>query len=110
MTPGFDAPVPDMVIMSPGNSVSTNGILKPVDVPQGYGVEVIKGQNQLLQSMNHLLLLQFLTLHPIQKTSPSQGLTMSRLSVRLKKPSTVLLLVILRSSVFQNGSSYLSLS
>jgi len=44
MTPGFDAPLPDMVIMSPGNSVSTNGILKPVDVPQGYGVEVIKGQ------------------------------------------------------------------
>ena len=44
MTPGFDAPIPDMVIMSPGNSVSTDGLPQSVDIPRGYGAEVIKGQ------------------------------------------------------------------
>ncbi len=44
MTPGFDAPIPDMVVMSPGNSVSTDGLPQTVDIPQGYGAEVIKGQ------------------------------------------------------------------
>jgi len=44
MTPGFDAPIPDMVIMSPGNSVSTDGLPQSVDIPKGYRAEVIKGQ------------------------------------------------------------------
>ena len=44
MTPGFDAPVPDMVVMSPGNSVSNDTLPQYFDIPQGYGAEVIKGQ------------------------------------------------------------------
>ena len=45
MTPGFDAPVPDMVVMSPGNSESINDLPQTIDVPQGYRAEMIKGQN-----------------------------------------------------------------
>lgn len=44
MTTGFDAPVPDMVVMSPGNSGPIDGLPQNVDVPPGYNAEVIKGQ------------------------------------------------------------------
>jgi hypothetical protein len=44
MTTGFDAPVPDMVVMSPGNSGPLEGLPQYVDVPPGYNAEVIKGQ------------------------------------------------------------------
>ena len=44
MTTGFDVPVPDMVVMSPGNSGSIDGLPQTVDVPPGYRAEVIKGQ------------------------------------------------------------------
>jgi hypothetical protein len=44
MTPGFDAPVPDMVVMSPGNSGSIDGLPQTIDVPPGYRAELIKGQ------------------------------------------------------------------
>jgi len=44
MTPGFDAPVPDMIVMSPGNSGNIEGLSLPVTVPLGYNAEVIKGQ------------------------------------------------------------------
>jgi hypothetical protein len=44
MTTGFDAPVPAMVVMSPGNSGPIDGLPQNVDVPPGYNAEVIKGQ------------------------------------------------------------------
>jgi uncharacterized membrane protein SirB2 len=44
MTTGFDAPVPDIIVMSPGNSGSIDGLPQTVDVPPGYRAEVIKGQ------------------------------------------------------------------
>ena len=44
MMTGFDAPVPDMVVMSPGNSGPIDGLPQNVDVPPGYNAEVIKGQ------------------------------------------------------------------
>jgi hypothetical protein len=44
MTTGFDAPVPDMVVMSPGNSGPIDGLPQNVDVPPGYNAVVIKGQ------------------------------------------------------------------
>jgi len=44
MTPGFDAPVPDIVIMSPGNSGSTTTLPQTIEIPQGYDAEVIEGQ------------------------------------------------------------------
>lgn len=44
MTPGFGAPVPDMIVMSPGNSGNIEGLSLPVTVPLGYNAEVIKGQ------------------------------------------------------------------
>jgi hypothetical protein len=44
MTTGFDAPVPDMVVMSPGNSGPIDGLPQNVDVPPGYNAKVIKGQ------------------------------------------------------------------
>ena len=45
MSAGFDAPVPDMVVMSPGNSESINDLPQTIDVPPGYRAEMIKGQN-----------------------------------------------------------------
>jgi hypothetical protein len=45
MTPRFDAPVPDMVVMSPGNSGSIDGLSRTINVPPGYQAELIKGQN-----------------------------------------------------------------
>jgi hypothetical protein len=44
MTPGFDAPVPDIIVMSPGNSGSITTLPQTIEIPQGYGAEVIKGQ------------------------------------------------------------------
>jgi hypothetical protein len=44
MTPGFGAPVPDMIVMSPGTSGNIEGLSQPVTVPFGYNAEVIKGQ------------------------------------------------------------------
>ena len=44
MTPGFNAPVPDIIVMSPGNSGSTTTLPQTIEIPQGYGAEVIKGQ------------------------------------------------------------------
>ena len=44
MTTGFDAPVPDMVVMSPGNSGPIDGLPQSVDIPPGYQAELIKGQ------------------------------------------------------------------
>jgi uncharacterized membrane protein SirB2 len=44
MTPGFGAPVPDMIVMSPGTSGNIEGLSLPVTVPFGYYAEVIKGQ------------------------------------------------------------------
>ena len=44
MTTGFDAPVPDIIVMSPGTSGNIEGLSLPVTVPLGYNAEVIKGQ------------------------------------------------------------------
>jgi len=44
MTTGFDAPVPDMVVMSPGNSGSLDNLPQTVDIPPGYRAELIKGR------------------------------------------------------------------
>jgi hypothetical protein len=44
MSTGFDSPVPDMVVMSPGNSESINDLPQTIDVPPGYRAEMIKGQ------------------------------------------------------------------
>jgi hypothetical protein len=44
MTPGFNAPVPDIIVMSPGNSGSTTALPQTMEIPQGYSAEVIKGQ------------------------------------------------------------------
>ena len=44
MTTGFDAPLPDMVVMSPGTAGNIETLSLPVTVPLGYNAEVIKGQ------------------------------------------------------------------
>jgi hypothetical protein len=44
MTPGFDAPVPDMIIMSPDTHGVTGNIPAPVTVPTGYSAEIIGGK------------------------------------------------------------------
>lgn len=44
MTTGFDEPLPDMVVMSPGTAGNIEGLRLPVIVPLGYNAEVIKGQ------------------------------------------------------------------
>jgi hypothetical protein len=43
MNAGMDAPVPDLIILSPGQT-SSDGIPSEVDVPEGYGAEIIQGQ------------------------------------------------------------------
>jgi len=43
MTPGYNTPVPDMIVMSLGTASSFEGILQPVSVPRGYGAEIIRG-------------------------------------------------------------------
>jgi hypothetical protein len=44
MTTGFTAPVPDMIVMSPGNAPSFERLPAAVVVPQGYGAEIIRGE------------------------------------------------------------------
>jgi len=44
MTAGFDAPVPDMVVMSPGNHGKIENLSQAVTVPTSYTAEFIKEQ------------------------------------------------------------------
>jgi hypothetical protein len=44
MTPGFDAPVPYIVVMSPGNSGSTTTLPQNIEITKGYDAEVIESQ------------------------------------------------------------------
>jgi len=44
MIPGFDNQVPDMIVMSPGTTGSTDALTVPVTVIPGYRAEIIKGQ------------------------------------------------------------------
>lgn len=44
MVPSYNTPIPDMIVMSPGVASSSEGLPKPVSVPQGYAAEIIKGQ------------------------------------------------------------------
>jgi hypothetical protein len=44
MTPGYNAPVPDMIVMNPETASSTEGLPPSVSVPQGYGAGIIRGQ------------------------------------------------------------------
>jgi hypothetical protein len=44
MTPGYNASVPEMVVMSPGTAYSYEGLLKPINIPKGYGAKSIVGE------------------------------------------------------------------
>jgi len=44
MTPGYNAPVPDMIVMSPGTALSSEERSIPIMVPQGYRAELIRGK------------------------------------------------------------------
>ena len=44
MTPGYNTPVPDMIVMSPGTALSSEGLPKTVSVPKGYATEIIWGK------------------------------------------------------------------
>jgi len=44
MTPGYNTPVPDMIVMSPGTTSSFKGLPPQVSVPQGYSAEIIRGE------------------------------------------------------------------
>jgi len=48
MMNGFDAPVPDMIVMSPGDSGSPGNLPPTVDVPPGYRAEIIKGKKPVI--------------------------------------------------------------
>ena len=43
MTPGPGAPVPDMIVMSPGTPRNIEDPYLPVTVPPGYSIDIIKG-------------------------------------------------------------------
>ena len=44
MTSGYNASVPDMIVMGPGTAVSMEGLPKQVSIPQGYSAEIIRGK------------------------------------------------------------------
>jgi len=44
MTPGFNASIPDMIVMSPGTALSIDDLQKQVSVPQGYSAEIVRGK------------------------------------------------------------------
>ncbi len=44
MVPGYNTPVPDMIVMSPQTASYSERLPPPVSVPQGYVAEIIKGQ------------------------------------------------------------------
>jgi hypothetical protein len=44
MTPGYNASVPEMIVMSPGTASPFEGMNEPVGVPQGYHAELIRGK------------------------------------------------------------------
>ena len=44
MTPGYNASVPDMIVMGPGTGLSMEGLPKQVSIPQGYSAEFIQGR------------------------------------------------------------------
>ncbi len=44
MTPGYNAPIPDLIVMSPGTTVFSDVLHGQVSVPEGYQAEIIKGE------------------------------------------------------------------
>jgi hypothetical protein len=44
MTPGYNTPVPDMIVMTPGTTLSFSELPNQVSVPQGYNAEIIRGK------------------------------------------------------------------
>lgn len=44
MTPGYNASIPDIIVMGLGTAVSIEGLPKQVSVPQGYSAEIIRGK------------------------------------------------------------------
>ena len=44
MIPGYNTPVPDMIVMSPGTASSSERLPIKVSVPQGYAAEIITGK------------------------------------------------------------------
>ncbi|MFY9800981.1 MAG: hypothetical protein WAK10_07020, partial [Methanoregula sp.] len=44
MTTGFDAPVPDMIVLTPDTHGVTGNIPASVTVPPGYSAEIISGK------------------------------------------------------------------
>jgi hypothetical protein len=47
MTSGYNKPVPDLIVMSPGMQQPLDEIPSTISVPAGYGTEIIKGQKPL---------------------------------------------------------------
>ncbi|MEI7857763.1 MAG: hypothetical protein WCH85_09700 [Methanomicrobiales archaeon] len=43
MATGYNASIPDMVVMSPGNDFVPEGLPRQISIPQGYRAEIIKG-------------------------------------------------------------------
>ncbi|MFA4826449.1 MAG: hypothetical protein WC593_14955 [Methanoregula sp.] len=44
MNAGYNASVPDVIVMSPTTTLSPGGLPAQISVPQGYGTELVKGQ------------------------------------------------------------------
>ena len=45
MTTGYNAPVPDMIVMSPGTAVGADGLFPKITIPQGYSAGRIRGES-----------------------------------------------------------------
>ena len=103
MTTGFDAPVPDLVVMSPGAAGNIGDLSLPVAVPLGYTAEVIKGQKPVTAEYEPFSPAAIFNAASYSKNITQPGTYYVAVISPAMKPSTVLLLVILRSSVFRNG-------
>ncbi|MDO9324950.1 MAG: hypothetical protein Q7T80_08350 [Methanoregula sp.] len=44
LTPGYNASIPDLIVLSPGTVLPSEGLPPGISVPQGYRAEIIKGE------------------------------------------------------------------
>jgi hypothetical protein len=104
MIPGYDSPVPDMVVLSPDEQAISVKVPGGITVPAGYNAEVISGKRPMKADYE-----PFSPAAIYNVASFSKVLIMSQLSALPTRPGTVSQQGTLKSSAFRNGYSYPSM-
>jgi hypothetical protein len=110
MTTGFDAPVPDMVVLSPGNHGKIENLSQSVTVPTGYTAEFVKGQQPDKAEYEPFSPVAIYEVASYSKNIDAPGTYYVAIISPANDTHYSIAIGYLEGSVFRNGYSYLSIS